>query len=173
MTKDFTMIRVQAFISQYHRDKLGYYCVDKSLPMSRLIAIAIDNELEKEKPFNFPLDLPTQEYIEYAYVDEASKILAYMQKQNTGMTLDMLMILRHDIGIKDKETFLAAFRECLEKKMLEEYHQLKNNYAIDDYVDTTYYRVVGTGPKDTKVLRGKTTKYDRYLKLKKTFESIK
>jgi hypothetical protein len=90
------------------------------LPMSRLVAVAVDNELDAPAPFTYNIDLPTNEYIELAYIDEAQKIIRYIQsKFPKGVGLDLLCLCRRDLGVPDKERFLFGFRELLRQGMVE------------------------------------------------------
>ncbi len=89
------------------------------LPVSRLVSYAIDNELESSA-FNYPCPLPTVQYIDFAYVEEASRMYQYMTKFPSGAGRDQYMLCRFDMGIPDKNTFMLAFRELLQKEMIEE-----------------------------------------------------
>lgn len=166
---DKRLKKVQSFISQYHYNKLLYWSQETKLPMSRLLSIALDKEIEKDVPFQFDMSLPRDEYVEYAYADEAGKILNFMRSQSTGMGLDLLLLLRYDIGIPDKGVFLAAFRECFEKKMLEAYRPHAPKYAPKPDENYFHYRIPGTSTKERKKVRKKASKYETYIKLKKEF----
>jgi len=112
--------RATARIIQKVHEKTG-------LPISRLIAIAIDNEVsESVSPFNYPCLMPTSPYVEYAYADEAGKLLRFIQLyEEKPMTIEQLMLCRRDAGIPSREVFMLAYRELLEKNMIEEFSPRK------------------------------------------------
>jgi hypothetical protein len=91
-------------------DKVG-------LPMGKLIAYAIDKELDRENAFNYPCEMPKNEFIEGAYTDEASKIYRYL-KRTAPQSIDELMLNRRDIGIESKETMMLAIRELMANEYL-------------------------------------------------------
>lgn len=155
--------KVASYIGLTTYGILEFHSKAKNVPISRLIAIALEHEMNKDRPFEFQTDLPDTEYVEYAFAEEAGKIMQYMKRLNGGTSLPLLVLCRADIGIEDKETFLLAFRECVEKKMVEQYVPKK-------VTSEKYYRVVESSPKERKkrVKRGK--EYKDYLKLKKKFE---
>lgn len=167
---DKTFISLSTALSNYHAEKLQYHSSDRGLPLSRLIAFAVDNELAKEKPFaNFPRSIPDEEHEEYAYADQAGKILQFL-KGTGGLSLDMLIVLRHDIGVPDISDFLAAFKECIDKKFVEaytphragRYFETKNNYV--------YYRLKGKAPLAERRKRREASEYAKHLKLKAKYE---
>lgn len=98
------------------------------LPISRLICIAIDNELDVDVPFNYPCFQPESPYVEFAYAEEAGKILKFLEKFPTGTGRDMLMLCRRDIGIDSRAEFMLGYRELLEKKMIEEFRPLRTKF---------------------------------------------
>ena len=137
--------------------------------LSRLIAIAIDHELERDKPFEYKLPMPERgEKVEYAYAEQSVLILDYM-KTIRGAGLDTLAILRHDIGIPDKTTFLAAFKECLDVGALEVIEPPLVRGERVHPEGYKYYQVYGQ--KSGRSRKMKSKKYDTYLKLKKEFEA--
>jgi len=91
----------------------------QGLPMSRLGAIAIDNELDQEQPFFYDTSLP-ETYEEYAYVSEAAKVLEYIVKFPHGIGRDHLCLSRFDFGIEERAVVLCALKELIEKDMVEE-----------------------------------------------------
>ncbi len=112
---------VRVFMSRTDRAKLKEYSELTGLPMSRLMAIAFDNELDQPVPFNYPCILPLTQYIEGAYTDEAGKLLRFLGATfPDGTGRDMLMLCRREIGIDNRETFMLAYRELLEMGLIEE-----------------------------------------------------
>jgi hypothetical protein len=111
--------------------------------VSKMIAVAIDNELGTENPFNFFCKIPTGEYIEDVYLDEAFKIYKYMKSYSdknakSGIGLDRLVLARRDIGISDIMALLNGMRELLEKKQIERYRPLAN---ASYFRSEDYYRI--------------------------------
>lgn len=163
--------RVQANIGKVHADKLSKFSKMYNLPVSRLIAIAIDNEIfDNDKPFKIDLSLP-EDFQEYAFAEQAYQILVFLRTQKVGMSIDMLYVLRHDIGIADRETFLGAFKECLDKGMIEPVIAPKSIKYGNLERETTLYQAtkIKIAGKDKEDLK-KDARYEKYLKLKKEFD---
>jgi hypothetical protein len=103
------------------------------LPIGRLIGWAVDNELEKGKEAFLDLwGWPETEYIEGAYVEEARKILNYLNKFGS-QSIDQLVLQRRDIGIANKDSTLLGIRELLERKVLVELVDVKRKFGEADY----------------------------------------
>lgn len=155
------LTKVDTNISAYHKERLQAISKSRDIPMSRLIGFLIDTELQKENPFDVDIALPIKNYSGYRHLAEIAKIVNYMREKMTLETgLDVLILLRNEIGIPDKNLFLAAFAECLNGKQVEAFKpraKLKGAPYPKNYV---HYRLVGLDPK-----------YKKYLRLKKEFES--
>lgn len=164
------LIPVSSYVSKVHMDKLKKYSEDLQLPISRLIGMAIDDELfEKKYPFNWEFDLDdSEEYIEYAYADEAGRIVNFLKGLPNGLSKDQLMIVRHDMNIPDKKTFMLAFRELLEKEQIESYVAPKSVKYPTKW-DTILYRVVSNSPKLNAKTRKEIKEYATLQRLKKKF----
>lgn len=164
------LIPVASYVGKVHMEKLKEYSESLHLSISRLIGMAIDDQLfEKKYPFNWEFDLDeSEEYIEYAFADEAGRIFSFLKGLPNGLSKDQLMIVRHDMNIKDKKTFMLAFRELLEKKMIEPYIASKSVKYPTKW-DTILYRVVGTSPSANRKQRNKNDDYALLQKLKKKF----
>lgn len=161
---------ITAKVSHALKDKLVTLAKERKIPIGRLIAIAIEHELEAKNPFEYNYDLPTDEYIPLAFIADAGKILTFMKK-TYGLPLIGLCLLRHEIGIPDKETFLLAFRECLLMKQIEAYKPRKSPYAVIEYdEDFVFYRITGSGTEKVKKVRSKADRYAMLQKLKKEFK---
>lgn len=160
--------KVTTTLSKKHIAFLEFYAKEYNLTPSRLVAIAVDNECaKKEGTFFVDLNLPESgENEEYAYAEEAGRILSYMQTI-LHVTLDMLYIMRHEIGVPNKIKLLGAVRELLDKKMIEAYKPEAKAYVKEWEI---YYRVRGKlKPKAIK-LKNEGDDYKQYQKLKKKFE---
>lgn len=92
----------------------------RKLPISRLIAIAVDNELDSPNPFFYPFEMPQNAFIENAYIEEAQKIVRLLEHFEQGIGPEALLLLRRETGIPSKEAFMLAFRELLEAKIIVE-----------------------------------------------------
>lgn len=103
--------------------KIKKVAAERDIPAARIIAFAVDNEItESNVPFNYPCEMPSSPYVEYAYAEEAGRLMRFIQRfESNPMTLNQLMLCRRDIGIPSREVLMLAYRELLEKKMVEEY----------------------------------------------------
>lgn len=102
-------------------DRLEAQAERFKMPVTRLVAIAVENELAKDKPFeDFVVKIPESgTYDEFTFSDEAGKIVNWFRMFGASVTLDQLYIFRHDMHIPDGHTFLAGVRECLDRGMIE------------------------------------------------------
>lgn len=162
------MVRQTTKVSKYAAANLKGLAALKKIPISRLIAIALDNELLKENPFDFNIELPESgEYNDFAHAHECGLIIDFI-KASRPTGLDILVLLRHDIGIPDKSTFLAAFKECIDNDVIEKFNPRRGG-TTNIYKDGYYHwRLKST--MTPKKARKKASEYDKYLKLKKKFE---
>jgi hypothetical protein len=115
----FALIKV--FFPKGTEDILREKSKASGLPMSRLIAIAVDNELDTPVPFNYQCELPSSVFVEFAYAEEAQKIARFLLRFPSGTGRDTLMLCRRDIGVPDRATFMYAYRELLQADMIEEF----------------------------------------------------
>lgn len=107
---------------------------EKEIPMSRLVAYALDNELDSPTPFNYPSDLPTDEYKEFMYAKEAGRVMKWMNSVPGGVNKESIMLCRRDFGIETRREVLYALRELFEKDMIEEF---RPNRRSRGYTPTT------------------------------------
>lgn len=161
---------VSAKVSKTVGDKLVEIRAREKITISNLISIALEHELERENPFEYEREVPDDEFVPMAYIEEAGKILNYMKKVS-GMSLDMMCLFRHDMGVPDKKVFLLAFRECVIMKQLEPYKPKVSPHATFKY-DETYeqYRVKGAGTLAGKKVRKKASEYEIFQRLKKRYK---
>ncbi len=108
------------FLSHVTFQMLKKKAEDMGLPVSKVIAIAIDNEMDSPNPFNYLCQMPSSTYIDGAYMDEAMKIYKYLKKFPYGVARDTLVMHRRDMGILNKDAFMFGYRELLEKDQAEE-----------------------------------------------------
>lgn len=90
----------------------------KGVPMSRLIAYAIDNELDAAEPFDYTCPRPTVQFVEYAYRDEAHKLYNFLCKFPEGASIDFINLSRRQIGIPNRQVVMLALRELLKTKLV-------------------------------------------------------
>lgn len=111
---------VKVYLPKSLKEILRKHSETYKIPMSHLIQIAIDNESEAPGPFSFPTPPPDTIFVELAYINEAQLIAKFMIKFPSGTTLTQLMLMRKDVGIPNKKTFMLAYRELLAAKVIEE-----------------------------------------------------
>lgn len=116
------------------------------IPVSKLITIAVDNEMDVDTPFYYPAIVPTTPYVESAYVDEAGKLYSFLEKVEYGIGLEHLLLCRRDIGIEDKSTLLLAYRELLKNDLVEEFYPDRS--AFTHPINYRYIRLKIKAPKE-------------------------
>ena len=162
---DIKLYRVTALISKQRHNEIVKLAKEKNLPMTRLASIAIYNEFQKDKPFDFDFSIPEEEAEEYAYADQATKILSYMRAKKNGLPIDIMIPLHHEMNIADKETFLFAFKELIDKDFLDIVtvdKDNKSNYPIGTVIYSIKKEI-----KTSKKLNKEAKEYEDYQKLKK------
>lgn len=145
-------------VGEYHSKKLEEYAKKLKLPMSRLIALAIDNELSRKEPFK-GLDMTLYKDVEeYAYSGQAQRIVDYMSKTKLPMTIDFLYSVRRDMGLTTLEDVVGGFSELMRAQLLVE-------------VSPAFIKVPKGGNKYYKLWDGKdeekaAKEYAKYIRLK-------
>ena len=164
-----TRVKRIVMVSEYVNKLLDELQERKMTSANQLIAIAIDNELEREDPFDYDLELPKQPKGDFPYVEQANKILQYM-RERSGMSKEMMCLLRHDMGVPSKPIFLLAFEELAIKGFLVPYKPGKSTWTKSFRSPyQLYFKVAGTG-RDTKVKLSKEARdFQRLQQLKKKF----
>lgn len=142
--------KVAPYIPRNTHAILRALSLERGLPVSRLIAIAIDNELDQEIPFSYPVDLPDT-YTEYLYAKECAALLTALQKAPAGVGRDMLVLARRDLGIADRDVLLTCLRELYDKGLAEEILPLNPKFGFF-HKAYRYVRAVGL-PKRLKKYR--------------------
>lgn len=172
------MFKIASYVGKAHIEKLKFYSKKYKLPISRLIAIAVDNEifdcnLDTEMPFYWNTKIPENDFVENTYADEAGKLVKFLKMDSRGMSLDILLVLRHEVGIPDKEKLLLALRECLDHNLLEAFNAPKSVKYGKEFPEVTLYRLKTSNPKVTKkVRRTDAQEYAEMLRLKKKFGEV-
>lgn len=157
---------VKVYIPKGTHQLLKEASEDLETPMSRLMAIALDNELDADVPFNYPCPMPDAPYVEYAYANEAGKIMRFLEHFPTGTSVDTLMLCRRDIGIESRAVFMLAYRELLEKNMIEDFKPTNTKFKYGP--DYKRVRAVGVEPKELrkkkfKRIEGESTRNQRVI----------
>lgn len=166
MTTNRSMVKVTMWVSKTHGLRIRNAAEKQMMPMSRIVGLAFDAEMERNPALKYELELPSvDEYIEYAFAAEAGKVLDYIKKlPKAGLSIDLLYILRHDIGISDKEILFGAFTELIQKGFVKETEP--PNVGSYTYPEDYKYYAIPKNAKQTKEDR----EYQKYLKLQKKFE---
>jgi hypothetical protein len=120
-TPNTAFIKIPVFISKKTKQILEEKGFELRERVSRLVAIAIDNELASDPPFRYDAEMPTVEYVENQYSNEAGKILRFLEKFPTGASLTSLLLCKRDIGILSKAQFMLGFRELIKVDLIEEF----------------------------------------------------
>lgn len=175
MIEENRMLRVASYVGKAQMDKLKFYSKKYKLPVSRLIAIAIDNEifecnLETEMPFYWNNKLPENDFVPNSYADQAGKLVKFLKLDSRGMSLDILLVLRHEIGIPNKEHVLYALKECLNNNLIEVFKAPESVKYGKEFPAITLYRIKSSSPGVQKKIRKKVDDFAKYQKLKKKFE---
>jgi hypothetical protein len=113
--------QIKAFIPKQTHSIIRQQAEELGLPMSRLVAIAIDNELDCKTPFNYNVQVPTTPYKAYNFAAEAGRILEFLKCFPKGTNRMTLILCRRDMNIPDRDTFLEALRELLHADIVEEF----------------------------------------------------
>lgn len=159
------------WVSEKH-DKIIRDISEKTgMPLSRVASIAIDNELERDNPFEFDKLPDSDESTIDKYAKEGGWFLNYMKKIPTGKTLDQLVILRHEMGISNKTVFLAVIRDCLDRELIEAY-TAKRASSLPPLPENCYsYRIADHTSNRSEKMRDK--KHRKYLQAKEYYEKYK
>lgn len=142
----FTIVKV--YVPKMTAILLSEASEETQLPMSRLVAYAIDNELDAPKPFTYLAEAPKAPYVESAYVDEAGRMYRYIKKFfEFGITIDSLLLCRRDYNVQDRHDVMLAHRELLKVGLIEEFEKINRitgkkqiRYKVADDITTTKSR---------------------------------
>lgn len=152
-------------LSDHHTKRLKDYAIRLKLPLSRMIALAVDNELAKQKPFDGIDFTLLKDIQEYAYAKEAQRISDYMDKVLHAVTVDYLYSHRHDMGLKTLEEVVGGFSELMRAGLLVEF---KPSFAKPIKGGNKYYKLYSEKDEEKEA-----KDYARYLRLAKKFEKNK
>jgi len=120
--------------------------VSHRIPVARQIAIALDNELDSQKPFNYPApDISQIPFVEGEYFSESVKIYQYIADHwKHGIGIDLLLLCRLDFNIPDKTQVMLGLRELIHNEQVVEAISKKPwdppNYAFIKLTDDAKLR---------------------------------
>lgn len=137
--KDFDeLISVSASISKSTLAALRLRSKELNLPVSKLIGISIDNELECQPSFNYPCELP-EHYVEGEYSVQSKMLFNYLVKFPLGAGLDTIVMCRRDAGLTDKKDVFGGMKELVEKNLVEVYYPANSHFKYP--LEYRYYRI--------------------------------
>lgn len=117
---DESAVMVKVYVPMSLYNILKAKSMEYELPIRRLIAYAIDNEITSSgDSFDYPCPWSENVFVDGAYAIEAGKVLAYLDKFG-AKSVDQLIMARRDIGVLEKDVMMLAIRELLAKTSLVE-----------------------------------------------------
>lgn len=164
--EDRNLIQVKCYVPTEFFDLLKVHSRRTGIPVPRLVAIALDNEISSGlEAFTYPIECPDIEFIESAYLKEAGKLLQIIQKYPKGVGREMLMLYRHSLGL-DKDQIMLAVRELLMAGLIKDVNPtwFKPGMQQEDY---TVLRCVTVEEKENE---GLTPQERRVQRLEKALE---
>lgn len=131
-------VEVTALIPRPLYNKLKANSIEKEIPQSRLLTMALFNELETGDPFNFIIPFPEEEYIEGKYAAESEKLMGLINQFNKGVGLDMLIMSKDGIGFTTDQ-IMSAYRELVETDQISTSHPAE--IGIPGHYKKDYFHV--------------------------------
>lgn len=104
-------------ISKAMMEKLDEYSIKMQVPKQILISRAIANELDSKNPFEVDFTIPSVPFDEENKNPFTYKLYEYIKK-NQNLSIEHLVLLRDDIGIREKDDVLLALRDLVEIGMI-------------------------------------------------------
>jgi hypothetical protein len=111
--------KVEVYIPKSIMHILREVSDERVITPERLVAMAVDNELDCVPKFNYPCVTP-ETIREYDYAGAAKKIYDLLTRLPHGTTKESIVLCRRDIGIESREEVLGGIRELIDKKMVVE-----------------------------------------------------
>lgn len=125
---DDAYVKIQVFVPKSIAAILEETSYARQQPLSKLVAIAVYNELETEVPFYFDSTIPNVQFVENQYAKEATMLLDFLTRIGRGIGLDQIIMCRRDIGFPSKDVTVLAYRELLKAKLIEEYYPKESRF---------------------------------------------
>lgn len=93
----------------------------RDVPLTHLVAYAVEREFEKPDAFQWKYKIPGDEtFVHNQYADQALKIYDFVKKFPNGTGIDSIMLCRFDMGMPNKDDVVNGYRELLNSGMVEE-----------------------------------------------------
>ncbi len=105
------------------------------LPIYRLVQIAIDNELDQDRPFGYQTKFKEVENDpEDTYSHEAQLIFDFIKnKVKSSISLLHLMLLRREIPISDRKRVYGGYLELIQSGMVEEFYPKRTRFVYPQW----------------------------------------
>ena len=161
------MTEIKGTVSKHHFDIVKKYSEENKVPFTRVVGCLIDHAIEEGLPMEYDLKLTNDDNQEYS--EEGAKIISFLKKLRKYVGIDVLLAIRHDLGITKKEAINAVIGNCVDVGVLEKsppsnrYFDYPEDYFIYGLKDEKHH---GTKIKN----KHRASEYDTYLKLKKKYE---
>jgi hypothetical protein len=120
-------IKVATYVSKFHYEKLEKLSKKFKVPKTRLIAIAIDKEMESKEPFKLNLGVVSSTTNE----QDQAKLIQHLSTNGGFLTKEMLCLFRQQIGISDIPDLLKALEELIKRDIVK----------VNNKKGAPYYRV--------------------------------
>jgi len=154
--------KLTTYVSEHHYKELYKYAENKKIPKSRLLAIALDNEMSNKNPFDYNLGVVSAKSNE----SDQAKIINYVKTAKGHLGKDLLCLSRQDIGIDDKADLLKALEDLIKSGVIATYKKPKLANRPEEAPGYLCYKLKSDMLPDDKEKRRK-----QYEKLKKEFEN--
>lgn len=116
---DLNFMGVRFFLPRSLYNSLTAFRAVKGVPIARLVAIAVFNEMTRIDAFKLTM-LASTVYEPGKYSREAAEIFKFLTDNKGGMAKDLLVMSRAHIGITDENAFLHGITELVETGLVEE-----------------------------------------------------
>lgn len=144
------LVDIKAYLPPWLMSKVREISVFKGIPMSRLIGVALDNELLREIPFEcrtiapLPHEVPVKKF---EYADQANKLAKWLRQFPRGVDRELMILCRKDYGVESREEVLLAWRELFIGNLVEDVKP--DNVTKFRYPETTeFVRLKGVSPRE-------------------------
>jgi len=166
MKEQNMLMRITTSVSRYHYVKLYEESRKRDMTLSRFVGAILDRAVEFGIYDVADMRIPrVSDEVAIEYAEEGGKFLDFLKKSPFGFSKELLIHLRHDIGIEDREILLKVLAYCLKSGVVVEYKPVHKKGYVPGHIQ---YKLKET--KSAEFRRRKTSEYERYLKLRKIYE---
>lgn len=123
---DHNFIGVRFFLPNLVFKMLQAFRATKGIPIARLVAIAVFNEIYRPNAFYLKQVADTP-YEPGKYGNEAALIYRFLNDNKGGMAKDLLIMSRVHIGIVSEDGFLHGLTELLETGLIQEVQHVEGS----------------------------------------------